>query len=59
MNENERFDYVKEELNAIYEELDTNINQQVLLRHFLKNLLSVANGEEPDCQLSKIIKFKK
>lgn len=59
MDDNERFDYVKEELTAIYEELDNNINQQVLIRHFFKKLLNVANGENPDYQLSKIIKFKR
>lgn len=59
MNEEERNNFVIEEIKAIYEEFDNHINQLVLLRHFLKDLTEVANGAEPNYQFSNIIKFNK
>lgn len=47
MNEHERFEFVAKELAAIYEDLDANVQQQILLRKFIKNLLDVTNGAEP------------
>lgn len=54
MNEKEKFEFIEQELEAIYEELDVNINQSILLRYFLKYLLKVVKGAEPSYQLSKI-----
>lgn len=48
MNEEERKTYVIEELEAIYEEIDNSINKLVILRRFLKNLVSVSKGAEPN-----------
>lgn len=48
MNDEERKKYVTEELEAIYEEIDNSINQLVILRRFLKNLVNVSKGLEPN-----------
>ena len=48
MNEEERNTYVVEELEAIYEEIDNSINHLVILRRFLKNLVDVSKGNEPN-----------
>lgn len=48
MNEEERKKFVIEELEAIYEEIDNSINQLVILRRFLKNLVNVSRGSEPN-----------
>lgn len=48
MNEEERKIFVIEELEAIYEEIDNSINQLVILRRFLKNLVNVSKGAEPN-----------
>lgn len=47
MNEEERKKFVIEELEAIYEEIDNSINQLVLSRRFLKNLVNISKGAEP------------
>jgi len=47
MNEEERKEFIKNELEAVYEEIDNSINQLVMSRSFLKNLVNVANGESP------------
>lgn len=44
MNKKEKLNYIKKELEAIYEDLEVNVNQQILLRRFLKNLLDVTKG---------------
>lgn len=61
MNEIERKNYVVEELEAIYEEIDAAINQLVILKRFLKNLVNVSKGADPNYDnLIKIInRFKK
>lgn len=41
MEEKEKLNYARKELEAIYEDLNTNVNQQILLRKFIKNLLEV------------------
>lgn len=56
MDDKERIEYVKKELEAIYEDLDANINEQVLLQKFLKSALDVAKGAEPTYKLSEIKK---
>lgn len=48
MNDEERKVYVINELEAIYEEIDNSINQLVILRRFLKNLVNVSKGAEPN-----------
>lgn len=48
MNEAERKEFVVNELDAIYEEMDNSINQLVILRRFLKNLVNVSKGAEPN-----------
>lgn len=48
MDDNERKKFVIEELEAIYEEIDNSINQLVLSRRFLKNLVNVSKGSEPN-----------
>lgn len=54
MNETEKLDYVEKELEALYEDLDANINEQILLRKFLKNLLEVVKGATPTYNLNGI-----
>lgn len=48
MNDEERKEFVVNELDAIYEEMDNSINQLVILRRFLKNLVNVSKGAEPN-----------
>lgn len=48
MNDEERKEFVANELDAIYEEMDNSINQLVILRRFLKNLVNVSKGAEPN-----------
>lgn len=54
MDEQDRQKFVEKELEAIYEEIDANINESILLRYFLKELIKVIKGAEPSYQLSKI-----
>lgn len=56
MNEIEKLKFINSEIEAIYEDFDTKINQLVLLRHFFKDLLAVTKGAEPSYQLSEIKK---
>lgn len=56
MNEKERINFVYKEIKALYEELDSTINQLVILRLFLKNLIDVANGAEPFYRFNEILK---
>jgi len=51
MNEQERLDYAKKELEAIYEDLEANIQEQLLIKDFLGNLLVVLKDSEPSCNL--------
>lgn len=57
MEEKERLEFVTKEIEAIYEDLDANLNEQLLLRKFLKSALDVAKGAEPIYKLSEIKKF--
>ena len=54
MDEKEKIQFIEKELEAIYEELDANLNESILLRYFLKDLLSVIKGAEPSYKLSVI-----
>ena len=54
MNEKEKLNYIEKKLTAIYEDLDVNVNQQLLLRKFLKNLLEVIKGANPTYNLNEI-----
>lgn len=56
MEEKERLEFVTKEIEAIYEDLDANVNEQLLLRKFLKSALDVAKGAEPTYKLSEIKK---
>jgi len=55
MDEEKRLKCVEEELEAIYEDFDANVNQQILLRKFLKNILNVAKGADSAYKLSDLI----
>lgn len=56
MQDKERKDFIINELEAIYEELDNSVNQLVLLRRFFGKLVDVSKGEEPDYDnLTKIL----
>ncbi len=44
MNEQERKDFVFNELSAIYDEFQSDIDHLILLRHFFKDLVCVAKG---------------
>lgn len=59
MTDEEMKNFVKEEIIAIYEELDVCVNQLVLIRYFLNNLSAITDGKKADYQLNKILKFKK
>lgn len=48
MNDEERKKFVIDELDAIYEEMDNSINYLVILRRFLKNLVDVSKGKDPN-----------
>lgn len=56
MNDDERKNYVIEELEAIYEELDNSIEQLINLQQFLKSSAEVLKGAQPYCD--NIIKIK-
>lgn len=56
MNDKERFEFVTKEREAISEDLETNVQQQILLNKFLKETLKVAYGENPTYYLNKIKK---
>lgn len=44
MNENERQEFIKNEMGAIYEEFCDALNQIMILKPFIKQLVDVANG---------------
>jgi len=56
MNKTNRQEYIQQELEAIYEEFSTYIEQLTILKPFLKDLVAVANGAEPSYKLNKITK---
>lgn len=47
MNTEQRKIFVIKELEAIYEEIDASIDKLIILRRFLKNLVDVSKGAEP------------
>lgn len=61
MDELLKIEYIAEELEAIYEDIDNSVNHLVLSRKFLKDLISIAKGAKPNYKsltaiLSKIKK---
>lgn len=55
MNECERKKFVEKEIEAIYEEIDGSIDQLILLRRFLKELVLVSKGAEPNYKSTLIL----
>lgn len=55
MNDEERREYIKKEMEAIYEEFAHTIDQLLLLKYFLKDLIFVSKGEVPDYKKIKSI----
>lgn len=53
MNEQERKNFVYNEIEAIYEEFEKDVDHLVLLKHFLKDLVEVAKGSEPTYKASE------
>jgi len=56
MNEKERQTYITNEIKALSEELDSTINQLIILRPFFKNLIDVTNGAEPFYKFNELHK---
>lgn len=56
MEDNNRFDFVVEEIEAIYEDFDVTVTQLILIRALIKDLIKVTKGENPSYNLSKIKK---
>jgi len=54
MNEQERKDFVFNEIEAIYEEFKADVDHLVILRHFFKKLMEVSKGGEPTYKTSDI-----
>lgn len=46
MNNRERLEYAEKELEAIYEDLELNIKQQLLIKKFIKHLLDFLKGSD-------------
>lgn len=59
MKKETKNEFITKELEAIYEEYEIYVNQLVMLKPFLKDLIFVINGENPTYKLSEIIKNKK
>ena len=60
MNEQERKEFVYNEVEAIYEEFKNNVDQLVLLRHFFKDLVDASKGNEEKYKANDIFnKIKK
>jgi len=55
VTEQERKDFVLNEIDAIYEEFKKDVDHLVLLRHFFKDLVDVANGGEANYKTSDIL----
>lgn len=49
MQENERVKYVRDEIEAIFEDFDDYVNKLLVIRDFLKDVSTVAKGAEPTC----------
>ncbi len=59
MNENERNKFVREEIQAIYEEFDSCYKKLSLIKQFLYDVNKVANGEEPSYELNEASEAEK
>lgn len=53
MNEQERLEFAEKELEAIYEDLEANIQQQLLIKKFLWQLLETLKESEVNYVLVK------
>lgn len=53
MNEQERLEYAGKELEAIYEDLEENIKQQLLIKKFLGHLLEMLKNPESNFVLTR------
>ncbi len=58
MKETETLTFIQNELEAIYEEFDTYLNQLIILKPFIKDLIQASKGLEATYKLSNIIKKK-
>lgn len=56
MKKETRDEFIIKELEIIYEEYENHLNQLLILKPFLKDLIYVAKGEKPTYKLSEIIK---
>jgi hypothetical protein len=56
MNTEERQEFILKEIEAIYEEFDTYLNQLIILKPFIKDLIAVAKGADPTYQLKEVIR---
>lgn len=57
MDDGERKEFIRNEIGTIYEEFDYAVSQLLLLRYFLKDVVSVSKGSNPNQEtFSKIIK---
>ena len=59
MNEKERQEFIKKEIEAIYEEFNAYVNQLNILKPFFQNLVDVANGANTIYELNEVIKKSK
>lgn len=50
----DQFEFVTKEIEAIYEDFDSNIEQLITIRAFLKITLNVIKGAKPFYQLSEV-----
>lgn len=59
MNDKEKLNYVCKEIEAIYQDFDTTVDQLILERKFLKELLKISQDKIPAYELNKIIKLER
>lgn len=59
MKQKERKDFIKKELQAVYDEFSVYADQINMLKPFIKDLIDVANGAEPTYDLGNFLQNKK
>lgn len=59
MNKIERQEFIKQELQAIYDEFCIHANQIEMLKPFIENLINVSNGAESIFNKDKFIERKR
>lgn len=57
MNEKDKLNFVCKEIEAIYQDFDITVEQLILERQFLKDLIAVSKDEKPFYSLNKIRKL--